>query len=317
MTLDNILEEIKKAENIIILTHESPDGDAIGSSLALYIALSSSGKKVDLVIPEYPKTFTFLPQTDKILTQGTKEKYDLAIAVDCATIQRLNGFGKYFEDAKFKISIDHHSKNTMFGDLNYVDPASPACAQILIGMFNYFAIPVTKEIGTCLLTGIITDTGGFKYQNTTKETFEFAAGLLEKGVNVSDIYRRVLEVKTKTSFEITKLATDRIAFLEEGRIAFTYTTNADKEELNLQTGDTEGIVEVGRAVEGVEVSIYLKENDKGGYKASLRSNNEVNVSEICLLFGGGGHIRAAGCEMQGSLEQCREKILNKVKLYLK
>ena len=121
-TLDNILEEINKAESIVILTHENPDGDAVGTGLALYNALKQYGKKTDIIIPEYPRIFEFLPGTDEIKKESNVEKYDLAISVDCATIKMLNGFASYFENAKSKISIDHHSTNTMFGDINYVNP---------------------------------------------------------------------------------------------------------------------------------------------------------------------------------------------------
>ncbi len=318
MTLDNILEEIKKANSIVLLTHEHPDGDAIGSSLAMLLALKEMGKQADLIIPEHPKTFSFLPNTNEILKEGRMESYDLAIALDCATIQRLNGFGKYFENAKVKIQIDHHSKNTMFGDWNFVNPVSPACAQIVVTMLEYFGIEITKEIGTCLLTGIITDTGGFRYSSVTADTFEFAACLLEKGINVSDIYRRVLEVKTKTSFELHKLAMNRIEFLEEGKIAFTYILQEDKKKIGTETGDSEGIVEIGREVEGVEVSIYMSETEEqDGFKFSLRSNDYVNVSDVCMMFGGGGHTKAAGCRILGDFEQVKDKMLHKVKEFLK
>ena len=189
-TLDNILEEINNAETIVILTHENPDGDAIGSALALYNSLKQMGKEPDVIVPEYPRTFEFLPSTDEIKKESSIEKYDLAISVDCATIKMLNGFAKYFENAKVKINIDHHSSNTMFGDYNYVSPDAPACAQVLIGVFKFLNINITKEIGTCLITGIITDTGGFKYPGVTAETFEFTAGLLQDGVNISKIYDR-------------------------------------------------------------------------------------------------------------------------------
>jgi len=315
MTVDNILEEIKKAKTIVILTHENPDGDAIGSSLAIYMALKQMGKQPDLIIPELPRAYSFMPNVEEIKKEGHAEPYDLAIAVDSATIKMLNGWSTYFETAKVKVVIDHHSSNTMYGDLNYVNPDAPACAQILINIIEYFGIEINKEIGTCILTGIITDTGGFQYQSTTPETFEFAAELLKRGVNVSDIYKKVMNTKSRANFELRKRAIDRMEFLEDGKIAYTYITKQDEEEVNAENGDYEGIVEEGRAIEGVEVSIFIKETSKG-FRASLRSNRYVNVSDVCMMFGGGGHMHAAGCTISQSLEQVKEKIVNQVKMYL-
>ncbi len=315
-TLDNILEEINKANSIVILTHENPDGDAVGTALALYNALKQYGKNPDIIIPEYSKVFEFLPGIDDIKKESNVEKYDLAISVDCATIKMLNGFANYFESAKMKIDIDHHGTNTMYGDINFVNPVAPACAQILITILEYFGMEITKDIGSCILTGIITDTGGFKYSGVTAETFEFVAWLLNKGVNVSKIYRQVLQVKTKANFELHRIASDRIEFLEDGKIAFTYITEEDEQKVGAQNGDHEGIVEVGRDVEGVEVSIFVRQTDKG-CKVSLRSNDYVNVSDVCLMFGGGGHQKAAGALIQGSIEQVKEKLLYQVKSYLK
>jgi len=314
MTLDQILEEINQAKSIVILTHENPDGDAMGSSLAMYQALKSYGKDVDVVIPEYSKTFEFLPGTDQIKKEG-KESYDLAIALDCATIKMLNGFAKYFEDAKMRVSIDHHSTNSMFADLNFVNPEAPACAQILIVVLNYFKMEITKEIGTCILAGIITDTGGFKYSGVNAETFEFVSWLLEKGVNVSTVYRKVLQTKTKSSFELARIAANRLEFFYDGKVAFTYISQEDEKSVNAEIGDHEGIAETGRDIEGVEVSIFIRETEKG-FKVSTRSNDYVDVSDMCLIFGGGGHPRAAGCTMQGTVEEVKEKLLARVKQYL-
>ena len=316
MTLEHILEEIKKAKKIVILTHENPDGDAIGSSLGMYIALREMGKEPDIIIPELPRVYNFLPEIENVKKEGQKEPYDLAIALDCATIKMLNGWANYFEDAKVKVTIDHHGTNTMYGDYNYVNPDAPACAQTLISIIQYFGVEIDKKIGTCLLTGIITDTGGFQYQSTTPETFEFAAELLQTGVNVSDIYKRVMNTMTKANFELRKRAIERMEFFKEGKIAFTYVTKEDIEEANAETGDFEGIVEEGRNIEGVEVSIFLRETQKG-FKVSLRSNDYINVSDVCLLFGGGGHIHAAGCTIAQSLEQVKEKIVNEVKVHIK
>lgn len=315
-TLDNILEEINKASSIVILTHENPDGDAIGTGLALYNALKQYGKNPDIIIPEYPRTFEFLPGVGEIKKESDIEKYDLAISVDCSTIKMLNGFSKYFENANMKISIDHHSTNTMFGDINFVNPDAPACSQIMIFILEHFGVEITQDIGTCLLTGIITDTGGFKYSGVTAETFEFVAWLLNKGINVSKIYRQVLQIKTKAHFELNKIANNRLEFLEDGKIAYTYITMEDEESVNAENGDHEGIVENGRDIEGVEVSIFVRQTEKG-YKVSMRSNENVNVADVCLMFGGGGHPRAAGITMQGTLEQIKEKLLYQVKAQLK
>ncbi len=314
MTLDDILEEIKKAKNIVILTHETPDGDAVGSCLAMKLALKQLEKEADVIIPEYSRTFAFLPETDKIKTQSTIKQYDLAISLDCATEQRLVGGEEYFETAKVKVVIDHHGSNSMYGDYNFVNPVSPACCEILAGIFEYFGLDIDKQMGTCILTGIITDTGGFKYPGVTAETFEFTAELLRKGVNVSDIYKRVLQIKTKANFELGKLIRERMEFFENGKVAFTYMNIADEKNANAEEGDHEGLVEAGRDIEDVEVSVFIREKENAnGYKVSLRSNDYVNVSDVCLMFGGGGHQRAAGCFIPGTVEQVKEKILKEIK----
>ena len=173
--------------------------------------------------------------------------------------------------------------------------------------------------GTCILTGIITDTGGFRYSGVTPETFEFTAELLEKGVNVSDIYKRVLETKTKANFELMRRTIDRMEFLEDGKVTFTYITNKDLEEVNAGIGDHEGLVEIGRDVEGVEVSVFIrqKDDDENTYKISMRSNDYVNVSDICMMFGGGGHEKAAGAIAQGNVEQVKQKVMKEIKKVLK
>ena len=144
MTLDDILVELKNAKTIVILTHESPDGDAISSSLSVMHALAQFGKNADVVIPEHAKDFDFLPGADQILNNGKEEQYDLAISVDCTDLKRLAGGKEFFETAKKTVEIDHHSVNAMFADYNYVDPVSPSCCQVLIAMFEYYGVETTK-----------------------------------------------------------------------------------------------------------------------------------------------------------------------------
>ena len=317
MTLDEILKEIKDAKKIVILTHESPDGDAIGSSLAVKLMVENFDKEADVIIPEYSRLFNFLPAIDQVKKESEIKKYDLAISVDCADLKRL-AKKEYFENAKKTIVIDHHGSNKMYGDLNYVNPVSPACCEILAGMCEYFEVDITKEIGTCIMTGIITDTGGFRHPGINPETFEFTAELIRKGVDIPDIYKRTLRTKTKANFLLTKRVIERMEILEEGKVTFTYINSQDEKEVGAEPGDHEGLVDIGRDIEGVEVSIFIRQ--KGGensYKISLRSGSNVNVSDICLMFGGGGHPKAAGALVQGDLNQVKEKVLKEVKKALK
>lgn len=317
MTLDEILVEIKNAENIVIMAHEAPDGDAIGSCLAMCLATRNMGKNAYILMKDVPENFSYLPGLEYIIEESDIKIFDMAIALDCPNIKRVcPEFIPYFEDAKVKVEIDHHNKNDMFGDYNVVNHVSPATAQILVSSFEYLGIEITKEIGTCLLTGIITDTNGFRNSNVTVESFEFASWALSKGIHLSKIYQESMLTMTKEKFEAQKLAMNRLEFFEDGKIAFTYMTKADSAELDLKPGDKDGIVEIGKAIKGVEVSIFLYEKEKG-FKASLRSKDYVNVSEVCLMFGGGGHIKAAGANMNMPLEEAKKAIIAEVAKYLK
>lgn len=316
MTLDDIKSAIDNANNIVVFAHEKPDGDAIGSSLAFYMALKNINKNVELVIPNFPDSYKFLPCSNEAKVEPSLDKYDLAIALDCGDIKRLDDPKETFEKSEVRVNIDHHTSNVMFGDLNFVNPVSPACAQIITTMFKYFKYDITIDIATCLITGIITDTGGFKYDGVTSETFEIASEFLGMGVKISKLYKEALSNISRGKFEARKLAANRIEFLEDGKITYTYMTKKDMQDLGIDQNDLDGIVENGRDIQGVEISIFLYETDKG-FKASLRSNNYVNVSDICLLFNGGGHIKAAGCTLPYSLEESKERILTQSKRFLK
>ena len=316
MTLDNILEEIKKANSIVLLGHENPDGDAVGSCLAMKLALEKMGKKADLIMPEYPKEFSFLPGADSILKESDVQSYDLVITLDCATTKLMQNFIKYFDNAKSKVVIDHHGMNSMYGDYNFVDQEAPACAQLLYVVFNYFNIEITKEIATCLTAGIITDTNGFRNDSVTSETFRITAELCDSGINISKIYQIVFSNKSRVQFELQRLAQNRMEFFEDGKVAYTYITKEDEEKLGCKNGDYDGIVNIGLNVDGVEVSMFIRDTPKGA-RCSLRAKDYVNVAEVALLFGGGGHIKAAACTVQGTIDQAKTQILNRVRACLK
>lgn len=317
MTLDDILKEINKAQTICVLAHESPDGDAIGSSLGLYNVLKEMGKNVEVLMKNVPEVFDFLPGFDKIKDKTDIEKFDMTIIVDCPELKRVNiDYRKYFEDADVKIEFDHHLNNAMFGDYNIVNHVSPACCQILISSLDYLEVDISKNSMICFLTGLITDTGGFRHPGITVETFEFAGRALEMGIDLPSIYKASMMTISRNRFEAQKVAMDRMEFFADGKICFTYITKEDTNNLNLKDGDHEGIVNIGQNIKGIEVSAFLHEEEKG-YKISLRSNEYVNVSEICMVFGGGGHIRAAGANTSMSLEEAKNALIREIEKKLK
>lgn len=318
MTLDEIYKEIKNSESFVILTHENPDGDAIGSVCAMALALKNMGKTiVDIYLKEYPENYKYIPGIEMIKKDVEKEIYDMAIVLDCSNLTRVsNVYRTVYEKSNIKVQIDHHNNNSMFADYNIVNPVSPACTQILSSSFEYLNIDITKDIATAILTGIITDTYGFSSPETTTESFEFAGFALNKGVNISKIYRNSLTKISKARFDIQKLATERLELLENGKIAFTYITKEDEAKFGTKTGDLSSIVEIGRNIEGVEISIFIYEKEKY-YKVSIRTNEYVDATSVCLSFGGGGHLRAAGANIALSLENTKAAVINEAIKYLK
>lgn len=315
--LDNIKEQIDKAKSILILTHENPDGDAIGSSLGFMHALKKIGKEVTVLIPTLNPMYAFLPGFNEIKHELDESKidFDLCVALDSSDTERLHVCKKYFEAIENTLVIDHHITNQNYGDVNYVNAIASSTCQNLIVVLAAMGISISKEIAECIYTGIITDTGGFRY-NTQPETFEFAGMLLETGIDITKIYRIVFDLTTEKRTRLLNRALNRLELLEDGKIAYTYITTEDVEELQSDDGDQEGIVNYGRNIEGVEVSIFVREKgDK--YKVSLRANEYVDVSQISAKFAGGGHLRAAGFEMAMSLEQTKQTVVEEIKKQLK
>ena len=202
----------------------------------------------------------------------------------------------------------------MFADFNYVDPVAPACCQVLIGMFEYFGIDIDKELGTCLLTGIITDTGGFKNGNVDRRVFNTISELMNMGIDYGYLYYNLITKKTIPQFELLKLVMSRIELFYNNKVAFSYITKEDMDLLKAKEGDHEGLVDIGKSIEGVEVSIFLRQDDY--CRISLRSKNYVDVNEIASSFGGGGHINAAGCKLNMSVDEAKEAILKLVRKYI-
>ena len=310
--VNKIIESIYNSNKVAVLVHVNPDGDALGSGLAMYIALKQLKKEVDLIIPSYPKIYEFLPQINEIKTDTLIRSYDLCICLDCASKERIYEPKNIFDNAKKTIVIDHHRSNTNYADINLVLGDEPACTQVLVYIFEKMGIRITKKIGECIAAGIITDTGGFKNSNVNSKTFEIAAKLMNLGIDVTKVSRELLETKTKSQFELIKMVTNRIELYEDGKISFAYITKEDIKNTNALVGEHEGLVDIGKSIKDVKVSIFVRE-DENGYNVSFRSKDGINVREIAESFGGGGHTAASGCVINETLDVTRTKLLERVR----
>jgi phosphoesterase RecJ-like protein len=313
--IEEIKEYVGKAKTILILTHEDPDGDAIGSSLALMHGLKKIGKQVEIVIPKRNLLYKFLPGFDLIKEEVEENEVDLCFALDCSDIERVRDCRKYFENAKKTIVIDHHITNQNFGDVNYINAVASSTCQNLLIIFSELGIEIDRGIAECIYTGILADTGAFRY-NVQAETFEFVAMLLETGIETANIYRLLFDVISEKRVRLLGKALNTLELYENGKIAITNISNEDLTQLGSDEGDQENIVNFGRNIEGVEVSVFIREKNNK-FKISLRSNEYVDVSQIAAKYLGGGHKKAAGFEIDMKLEEIKNLLISEIQKQLK
>lgn len=313
-----IKELLDEAKNILIAVHEQPDGDAIGSGLAMLNALKKEGYNVDFILKKAGKCFSFLKGFDIVKSDESEliNRYDTLIVLDCADKSRID-LKIDFSNFKNIISIDHHVTHIEFATITLLNYTAPATCQIVYDLINNLNWKIDITIAECIYTGILTDTGGLKYSNVEPHTFEIARNLLQEGIDINMITRKVFEVMSYGKFGLTKLALNNIEIIDK-KIAYLYLTKSqiDMYNDNKEADIHEGLVNYGRNIENVEVSIFIRENDKGKYKISLRSNDYVDVSKIAQNLGGGGHIRASGASVEGDIEQIKDSLINEIKKML-
>ncbi len=301
-----IKELIESSKSIGLLAHENPDGDAIGSLIAFYLILRDMNKDVEVIASKIPERFKYLEDIDKIVDNSQKN-FDLVIVLDCASKKRIGQIDNIVDRASQVIVIDHHVSNTLYGDINYIEGNTSSCAQVLYYLFKEWKWNINKECGKALMTGVLTDTSGFKNDNVDKNTYLMAAEMLDVGIDIYNLQREVLTIVTKPQLELKRIALDRLEFFDNGKIAFSYVTKKDMDSVGAMVGDHEGLVEIGRDIIGVEVSIFMREDE--GFKISLRSNGSVKVNEIAEFFDGGGHEMAAGLNIDKNLEDAKNDII--------
>lgn len=318
MIYEQIIEEINKSSKIAITSHLAPDGDNVGSSLALCLALKKLDKQVDFILDDsIPEVYRFLTGAKEVKrhTSFADLNYDLVIAMDCGDLDRIGNVKMLTEKTRL-INIDHHISNTFFGDINLVEDKASATAEIAYKLIKSLGVFIDKDIATCIYTGIVTDTGMFQYSNTSEETHSIAAELIIAGVSPSDIFNKVYQNSPKEKVLLMKEALQSLEFYFRNRVTCISITKRQMDAISKEELDTEGVVNLARDIADVEVAIFLKEKEPGIFKASLRSKSSVDVCAIAKVFGGGGHIRASGCTIEGELEQVKELILREVQKHI-
>ena len=314
MIYEQIIDIINKSSKIAVTSHVQPDGDNVGSSLALCLALKKQGKETTFVIDDnIPEVYRYLKGAREVERLFSFEDldYDLVIAMDCGDLERLGKVKQLAEKTRL-INIDHHISNTKFAEINLVEENASATAEITYKLIKSMGIFIDKDIAECIYTGIVTDTGMFQYSNTSEETHSIAAELIIAGVSPSDIFKKVYQNSPKEKVLLMKEALKSLEFFNDDMVTCISISKSQIDNIAKEDLDTEGIVNLARDIEGVEVAVFFKERESNIVKASLRSKSYVDVCIIAKDFGGGGHIRAAGCTISGSLEQAKQQILQAI-----
>ena len=292
---------IDQAGKIVILGHVNPDGDCVGSCLAVYNYIKEwdSTKAVTVRLERAPSKFSYLSGFDAIETEAGEETYDLCICLDSSDEERLGDFKSCFDRSAKTICIDHHITNRGYAQENVIDGHASSACEVVYGQLDESRI--SERVAECIYTGIIHDTGVFKYSNTSRKTMEIAGKMMEKGIDFGTIIDGSFYKKTYMQSQILGRALlESITFLD-GRCIFSVVRKKDMDFYGVEKSDLDGIVDQLRVIDGIECAIFLYETGIHQFKVSLRSNSIVDVSRIAAYFGGGGHVRAAGCTMSGSV----------------
>lgn len=315
--MSRLIEMIETAETIAVLGHIHPDGDCVGSCLAVcnYIREQYPEKVVQVYLEKPPVKFNYLKYFDEICQDAhTGKTYDLCICLDSAALDRLGEFAAYLDSAQASICLDHHVTNSGYAQENFVLEASSA-SEVVYGFLDLDKI--SKETAECIYTGILHDTNVFKNSNTTEHTMEVAGKMMSKGINFAKIIDESFYRKTYVQNQILGRALlESVVFLH-GTCIFSVVRRRDMEFYGVESTDLDGIVDQMRITEGVEVAIFLYEIENHVFKVSMRSNNYINVSKVAAYFGGGGHIRASGCTMNGSVHDVINNLSGQIEAQMK
>ncbi len=302
---------LKQCEDAYILIHMNPDGDCIGSGYSLQAVLKLLGKRSKVIcVDPIPERFQFL------LPEEPEEDFPAKymISVDCADESRFGAFQETYA-GKVQLCIDHHISNDGYAENLLVEPDASSACEVLYKVYRELGVKFTKQIAECLYTGIVTDTGCFKFSCTSADTHLFVSEIMREfpETRYDLINRNMFDVKSPSRIRAEMLMLSQMEYHLDGKCTMIWATKAICEENNINQKDMEGLTSLPLQPDGVEVGITLREQEDNWYRISLRSTDSVNVSAICAQFGGGGHVKASGCQLQGSADEIRQTLLNAVR----
>ncbi len=312
---NDIIDAINRYDSFLITSHVRLDGDALGSELALYQMLTRMGKEALVYNQDKtPEIYSFLPDSDKIVQKlPVLENYDAVIILDCSELDRIGDESSRVGNMKLIINIDHHISNRNFGNIAFTDPHASSAAEMLYRLITEMDADITKDMANNLYAAILTDTGGFCYGNTSRDTLIAAGNLVEKGADPQWISENVYENNPLCKIKLLARILQTLAFDWDGKVGYMVVTRNDLEESGACHEHTEGFVDIPRSIRGVEISILFSELSENQFKLSLRSKGKINVARVASSFGGGGHINAAACQISGDFKTVLYQILKVIR----
>ncbi len=323
MSLNEVCANIKKYNNFLITVHTSPEGDALGAELGFYNLVKKLGKS-GIIINEdkLPYGYDFLPgnQLIRLLNKSSKNvDFDCFAVLDCADLKRTGDVYKLNKANKPVLNIDHHISNRNFGDVNWVDPKASSCSEMIYKMYKKLHLPMDKDTAVVLYTGIMTDTGSFRYSNTSSHTLKAASELLKFGIDVAQVYRATYENIPPADVKLLLKLLPKIKFYCQGKVVGFQIRKELFKDGKPCVDLADLALSFGRAIKGVEVVVLFKENlgGKNEVRVNLRSQGKVDVNEIAAFFEGGGHKSAAGCTLTGDIKEIAKKVIARIRQSLK
>jgi len=309
--MKKIINHLKNSNHIIIASHKDPDGDAIGSLIAMGLALEALNKNITLYNESpIPSAYRFLPSVERIVRQikGTNT-YDTAIILDCADFQRIGKLSSVISKIPVIINIDHHITNTIFGNFNLIDTSACAATVIIYNLLKEMALPINSAIATSIYTGILTDTGSFRFSNTTKSAFAICEKMVEAGVDPYNVAMHVYGRYSLGQIKLLNMALESIEISDNGKMSIMILTKNMFDETGTRHEDSNGLINYAKSIENIKIAALIHELSHN-YHVSLRSDGTVDVAAIAGSFGGGGHNRAAGFSIESTLSDIKTQLLN-------